>query len=206
MMIWAPLKIGNKLCRKLTILGVLVLTACGGGPRDSYYLLGDLTPPAPLEGGPIEGTIDVPAFRAAGIVNERAILFRSGPNQLAQYSYHHWFEPPGILLQPAIKDTLLRANAFDVVTSPELRLDRDYELLGNLQRFEHVPANSSIVVEVEISVRRVEGNKGLVLKTYSVDVPAPGQGVDAAVSGFSKALDLIFAEFLTDLSVIISGS
>lgn len=197
---------GAKLWRRLLILGVLVLPACGGGPRDSYYLLGDLTPPAPLVGGPIEGVIDVPAFRAAGIVNERAILFRSGPNQLAQYSYHHWFEPPGILVQRAIKDTLLRANAFDAVTSPELRLDRDYELLGSLQRFEHVPASSSIVVEVEISVRRVDGNQGLVLKTYSVDVPAPGQGVEVAVSGFSKALDLIFAEFLTDLSAISSGS
>ena len=188
--------------RRLLVVGVLALAACSAGsvPRDSYYRLGELLTPAPLEGGPIKGVIDVPPFRAAGIVNERAILFRDGPSQLAQYSYHHWFEPPGALLQRATINTLRSASAFEAVTSPELRLDRDFELLGNLRRFEHIPATSSVVVEIDVSLRRVRGNESLILKSYSAEVSAPGNGAEAAVSGFSKALDQIFAELLHDLA------
>ena len=204
----AHLRAGVGLSRRLLVLGVLALSACefGSPPRDSYYRLGELSTSTSLPGGPIEGVVDVPPFRAAGIVNERAILFRDGPNQLAQYSYHHWFEPPGALLQRAAIDVLRRANAFESVTSPELRLDRDYELLGNLRRLEHVPASSSVIVEVDISVRRVRGNHALILKTYAVEAPAQGRGVDAAVAGFSKALDSIFAELLNDLAAVRAGS
>jgi cholesterol transport system auxiliary component len=197
----ASLRAAAWLNRCLLVVGVLALAACSSGsvPRDSYYRLGELSTPAPLEGGPIPGVIDVPPFRAAGIVNERAILFRDGPSELSQYSYNHWFEPPGALLQRATIDTLRSAKAFDAVTSPELRLDRDYELLGNLRRFEHVPATSSVVVEIDVSLRRVRGNQSLILRTYSAEVPAPGPGAGAAVSGFSKALDQIFTELLNDL-------
>jgi len=186
----------------LAIFGALALSACTSGspPRDNYYHLSELSVSTLSADGPIEGVIDVPPFRAAGIVNERAILFRSGANQLSQYSYHHWFESPGALLQRSIIDALRRAKTFEMVTSPEMRLDRDYELLGQLLRFEHVPATSSVVVELEISVRSVRGNDALILKTYSAEVPAPGRGVDAAVEGLSEALSSIVAELLSDLA------
>lgn len=194
-------KAGINLSRRFAVLGVLVLTACmSGPPRDNFYHLTELPVSAPLPGGPIEGVIDVPPFRAAGIVNERAILFRTGANKLSQYSYHHWFEPPGALLQRAVIDALRRAEAFEMVTSPEMRLDRDYELLGNLRRFEHVPATSSAIVEMEISVRLVRGNEAIVLKTYSAEIPTSGGGVDGAVAGLSGALGSIFAELMGDLA------
>jgi cholesterol transport system auxiliary component len=188
--------------RRLAILGALVLSACAGGspPRDNFYRLGELSSPVSFPGGPIEGVIDVPPFRAAGTLNERAVLFRSGANQLSQYSYHHWFEPAGVLLQRATIKALRRVEAFEMVTSPEMRLDRDYELLGNLRRFEHIPATSSAIVEVEISVRLVRGNRALILKTYAAEVPALGRGAGAAVAGLSNALDSIFIELLIDLA------
>ena len=185
----------------LALLSALVLVGCGGGspPRDNYYRLAELSAPASFSDGPINGVIDVPPFRAAGVVNERAVLFRSGANQLSQYSYHHWFEPPGALLQRATMRALRESNAFELVTSPEMRLDRDFELLGNLRRFEHVPATSSVFVEVEISVRRVRGNEPVILKTYVGEAAAPGRGVEGAVAGISNALDTIYAELLRDL-------
>jgi cholesterol transport system auxiliary component len=194
--------VGAHLRRGFLVLSILTLSACsmGSPPRDNFYRLASESAIAPLSGGPIEGVIDVPPFRAAGIVNERAILFRSGTNKLSQYSYHHWFEPPGVLLQRATINVLRGAEAFEMVTSPEMRLDRDYELLGNLRRFEHIPATSSVIVEMEITVRLVRGNEALVLKTYSAEVPASGRSVDAVVAGLSEALGSIFGELLDDLA------
>ena len=73
--------------RRLFLAGLLALGGCsvGGAPRDSFYRLAESSPPV-LPGGPIPGVIDVPPFRAAGIINERSILFRSGTNELSQYS------------------------------------------------------------------------------------------------------------------------
>ncbi len=192
---------GQRIKSALAVLSIIALVGCSSGspPRDNYYRLAELSTPSSFAEGPINGVIDVPPFRAAGIVNERAVLFRSGANQLSQYSYHHWFEPPGVLLQRATIRALRRANAFELVTSPEMRLDRDFELLGNLRRFEHVPATSSVFVEVEISIRRVSGNEPVILKTYVNEAAAPGRGVEAAVAGISNALDSIYAELLRDL-------
>lgn len=191
-----------RIVHGLVALGAFALFGCmsGSPPRDNFYHLSELSVSTLSADGPIEGVIDVPPFRAAGIVNERSILFRSGSNQLSQYSYHHWFEPPGVLLQRSIIDALRRAKAFEMVTSPEMRLDRDYELLGHLRRFEHVPAASSAIVELEISVRSVRGNDALILKTYSAEIPVSGRGVDAAVAGLSEAMSSIVAELLGDLS------
>lgn len=198
----ASVGVGAHLRRGLLVLSILALSSCsmGSPPRDNFYHLALVSEIAPLSGGPIGGVIDVPPFRAAGIVNERAILFRSGANQLSQYSYHHWFETPGALLQRATISALRRAEAFEMVTSPEMRLDRDYELLGNLRRFEHVPATSSVIIELEISVRLVRGNEAVVLKTYSAEVPVSGRSVDAAVAGLSEALESIFGELVDDLA------
>lgn len=190
--------------RRFFVLGTLALSACVGGspPRDTYYRLGEIDLPLPMPGGPIEGVLDVPPFRAAGIINERALLFRDGPSQLSQYSYHHWFEPTGALLQRVTIDTLRRAQAFDAVTSPELRLDRDFELLGNIRRFEHVPAESSVVVEIEVSLRQVRGNHALILKTYIAEAPVAGSGVPAAVAAFTAALESVFGDLLNDIAAL----
>jgi len=183
------------------------LTACGSAdpvPPDMFYRLTGLAQPAALAGGPIKGTIEVPPFRAAGVVNERAILYREGPRALTQYSYHSWSEPPAVLVQQAFIDALRSAQAFALVGTPSMRLDRDYELIGALQQFEHVIAGNAgtAVVEVEVVLRRVRGNQVLIAKTYRGEEPASVSDIDAAVGSFAKAMDKILAEFLRDLAAL----
>ncbi|MEQ9448906.1 MAG: hypothetical protein RLN70_08365, partial [Rhodospirillaceae bacterium] len=61
--------------RRFVVASVLAfsLAACGGGsgaPRDSYYRVGEISVPSGALSAPVPGTIDVPPFRASGIVNE----------------------------------------------------------------------------------------------------------------------------------------
>ncbi|MEQ9448868.1 MAG: ABC-type transport auxiliary lipoprotein family protein, partial [Rhodospirillaceae bacterium] len=108
-------------------------------------------------------------------------------------------------LQRLTIDVLRNANVFEAVTSPALRLDRDYELLGNLLRFEHVPESSSVIVEIEITLRRVRGNEPLILKTYTAEASVSGRSIDAAVAGFSNALNGIFADLAADIAAAMEG-
>ena len=191
----------------LSVSAAFALAACGSSdpvPPDMFYRLAGLAQQSPLAGGPIKGTMEVPPFRAAGVVNERAILYREGPRALTQYSYHSWSDPPAVLVQQAFIDALRSAQAFTLVGAPSMRLDRDYELIGTLQQLEHVISGvgGTAVIELEVVVRRVRGNQVVIAKTYRGEEPASAGDIDATVGSFTKAMDKILADFTRDLAAL----
>jgi ABC-type uncharacterized transport system auxiliary subunit len=192
----------------LCAASAVLLSACSSDPvpRDTFYRLGAAATPAPLAGGPIKGTAEVPLFRAQGIINERAVLYRESARELAQYNYHAWLEPPSVMLQRAFVEALRGANAFSTVASPEMRLDRDYELIGNIREWEHVlpqgGAGPAVAIVIEVALRRVAGNKEVLVKTYRVTEPASGESVDAAAAAFTTGLDKVLAQVLADLATL----
>lgn len=192
--------------RRLLAAGLAAgaLAACSSDPvpPNVFYRLGAPAIPAARAGGPVSGTLEVPPLRAAGIVNERSILYREGASQLMQYSYHSWVEPPTAMLQRAFIDVLRGAQAFQNVVPPDMRLDRDYELRGELKKWEHVRASNTVAVEIELSLRRVRDNQLLHLKTYRADAPAAGEGIEPVVAGFTRGMDTIYAQLLTDLAAL----
>jgi ABC-type uncharacterized transport system auxiliary subunit len=190
---------GRALCAGLMLLG---LAACGGAkaPETSYYRLHHVTDIPTRAGGPLPGVVDVPAFHADGLVNDRAIVYRKGPATVAAYSYHFWWEAPDTMLQDSLVDALRRANAFQLVTTPELRLDRSYEVIGRVRRFEQEGAG--VNVEVELMLRLTTSGAPLLLKTYRQNVPAADTSIPAAVDAFSTAVDQIWAQFIADLDAV----
>jgi ABC-type uncharacterized transport system auxiliary subunit len=180
------------MSRRLTIcaLSAVLLTACSSDPvpRDTFYRL------------------DIPLFKAQGIINERAVLYRESARELAQYSYHAWLEPPSVMLQRVFVEGLRSAQAFTTVSSPEMRLDRDYELLGNIREWEHVlpqgGSGPSVAIAVDLGLRRVAGNQEVLVKTYRVTEPTAGESVDAAVAAFTIGLDKVLAQFLADVAAL----
>ena len=200
----------NQVSRRLilSLAAAALLSACSSDPvpRDIFYRLGPAATPAPLAGGPIRGTVEVPLFKAQGIINERAVLYRQSARDLSQYSYHAWLEPPSVMLQRTFVEALRAAQAFTAVASPEMRLDRDYELVGNIREWEHVlPQNGAgpaVAIAVDIALRRIAGNSEVLVKTYRVTEPTAGESVDAATAAFTTGLDKILAQVLVDLAAL----
>jgi ABC-type uncharacterized transport system auxiliary subunit len=188
----------------LSSAAVMALAACSSDPlpRDTFYRLGAPAMPQQRAGGPLPGVLEVPPLRASGIVNERAILYRDGATQLAQYSYHAWVEPPTAMLQHSLMDVLRQAQAFDNVVSPEMRLDRDFELLGTLREWEHVRSDNTAAIEIDVVLRRVRANQQLLLKTYRASEPAAGDSIDAVVAAFTRGMDSIYKDLIADLGSI----
>ena len=188
----------------LASTALLLLAACSSDPvpRDAFYRLGGAAAVAPRAGGPIRGGLEIPPLRAAGIVNERAILYRDSPTRLEQYSYHAWIEPPAALVQRALIDVLRQNQAFERIVSPDMRLDRDYELGGDLRRWEHVRGENAAAIEIEISIRRIRGNQQVLLKTYSANVPAQGESIDAVVAAFTRGMYSISAALMADIALL----
>jgi cholesterol transport system auxiliary component len=178
------------------------LAACSSPPvpTDTYYnLTAGIAGGAP-SGVTISGTVEVPPFRADGVINERAIVYRETDTTQKQYTYHFWSEPPSVMLQRSLIDALRGAKTFDQTASPEVRANRDYEIVGTLRRLEHVVSGANkVVVEFDIALRRIRGNDVLFLKTYRTERSA-GRGVSAAVSAMSAAVDELLGEALKDIT------
>ncbi len=192
----------------LSLLAMAPLVACSSDPvpRDTFYRLGAPATPAVLAGGPVKGTVEVPLFKAQGIINERAVLYRQAARELSQYSYHAWLEPPSVMLQRVFVGALRDAQAFTAVATPDMRLDRNYELTGNILEWEHVLPQGgngpAVAIALEIGLRRVAGNQQVIMKTYRVTEPAAGESVDAATMAFTSGLDKVVAQFLADVAVL----
>jgi len=106
------------------------------------------------------------------------------------------------MLQRSLIDALRSAKSFDQVVAPEVRADREYELIGTLRRLEHVVGGSGqVVVEFDIGLRRVRGNDTLFLNTYRTETSA-GAGVAGAVAAMSSAVDSLLAQVLSDINNI----
>lgn len=191
--------------RRWFLGSALALSACSSGavPRDTFYRLGALAAPQALVGGPIKGTVEIPPFRAQGIVNERAVLYRESARELAQYNYHTWIEPASQMASRAFIEALRAAQAFTAVASPEMRQNRDYELLGDVREWEHVlpqAGGPAAAIAIDISLRRTGDNREMIVKSYRVNEPVAGDTIDAVVQGFTTGLDKIIAQVLGDLA------
>ncbi len=191
--------------RRWFLGSALALSACSSGavPRDTFYRLGAPAAPQALAGGPIKGTVEIPPFRAQGIVNERAVLYRESARELAQYNYHTWIEPASQMASRAFVEALRAAQAFTAVASPEMRQNRDYELLGDVREWEHVlpqAGGPAAAIAIDISLRRTGDNREMIVKSYRVNEPVAGDSIDAVVQGFTTGLDKIIAQVLGDLA------
>lgn len=178
------------------------LAACSSAPVpvDTFYRL-NTDAPALKSAVKLKGMAEVSPIRGEGVVNERALLFRPSMSELQQYSYHFWADTPASMLQRDLIDALRSAGVFDAVAMPEMRLNRDYEVMGTLRKLENdmTGGGNRAVVELELGVRQVRGNKILLLKVYNAEAAAAG-GMPELVSAFSAALGQIFGQFVGDLS------
>lgn len=190
-----------KLAVAVGLIGGL-LSACSSPPvpTDTYYNLTAGRDMSVSVSGTIDGTVEVPPFKAEGVINERAIVYRESATVQKQYTYHYWSEPPAIMMQRSLIDALRGTRVFDQVVAPEVRADREYELIGTLRSLEHVVGGSGqVVVEFDIGLRRVRGNDTIFLNTYRTEARAGG-GVGGAVTAMSSALDTLLGQALKDIA------
>jgi ABC-type uncharacterized transport system auxiliary subunit len=181
---------------------LLALAACSASPVpiDTFYRLEPVN--ASAASATLPGTVEVAPLRGEGVVNGRALLYRKSATELQQYSYHFWADTPATMLQRNLVDLLRGAKTFETVVTPDMRLDRAYEIIGTVRKLENDQSRggSRAVMEIELGVRKVAGNAMLFLKVYSADVLVPESGMPAFIAGLSAAQAQIYSQFLADLA------
>ena len=150
-----------------SLVGLLAVGALGCStapiPRDHFYRIAAEAPEGSRAPPPhLQGTLAVGRFRADGLTNERAILYRDRAHDLEvqQHRYHYWVESPTQLLQEELAGYLRARNVATTVLTPEVRVRPDYLVTGRLNRFERVVGGNPSRVLVEMRLNLVD-QKGL---------------------------------------------
>ena len=185
------------------IVTVLLVGACAQPelPKDNFYRL-QAAQPSSKGKVLFSGGIDVERFVADGLTASRPIVYSESenPNQLREYHYHFWTEPPVVMLRDQLVDYLRQAGIADRIVTPELRTNTRYTLIGKIKRLEKVVGSPPRAV-LELELALLEDKTGLLihLGSYRVEKPAASASVGDAVVALNQALGEIYSRFVADL-------
>ena len=209
----------------LLVLALAGLAGCIGSappvPRDHYYRV--LVAPPAQGGAPqsaaqsatgqsatgqsaagimFPGVLSVAPLDAGGLLRERPLLYSATgrAHEVQQHDYYYWMDPPPKMLQAQLVDYLRASGLAEAVITPDLRVRPDYEITGRLRRFERLLGGgpTRVVAEVELALVETGRKQLLVVETYSAEVAAADDGVEASVLALAQALGRIFERFLAD--------
>jgi len=138
------------------LLLLIPLTACTQSeiPPDRYYRIVVDKPEATPVRPPLDGPLEVDRPAADGLLGARPIVYAEAarPNELQEYSYDFWTEPPALMLQSELVSYLRAARIADMVVTPGLRVNAAYRLSGRLRRLEHLVGDQpKVLVEIEFA-------------------------------------------------------
>ncbi len=188
-------------------LGVLI-TGCAAQPpvpNDKYYRLQAVFAAEPSASAKFPGNFEIERFTADGLTAGRPIVYveTNDPNQLQEYHYHFWTQPPTVMLRDELVTYLRQAKIADSVVIPEMRLEPQYLMTGRIRTLEQVLGSPNRTrMELEIALRQPGTGKLMFLKSYEHETTQASPGVAAAVDSLNEALNIIYSDLLADLRAL----
>ncbi len=190
--------------RSCLLIVLFALAACSSPtvPDFTWYRL---PPASPLEAmpAPRHAIVEVEAFGADGLYADTALVYALDPQaqQLRQYHYQVWADPPTRFLQRRLI-LMLRDSGWAREVTDQLPASRGaIRIDGILLRMDRVPqAGGGWRVEVALKLQAITpGGETLVDARYQESEPALGNELKASVDAYGVAIDRAFARFYADL-------
>ena len=188
------------------MLSTLLLVACGAPvvPDFTYFRLPRPQPVEPLAVPLFADPLVVEAFGADGLYADQALIYAvdADAQQLRQYHYQLWTDPPVRILQRRLIAILREAKVAAQVTDELPASHPAIRIRGVILRFDRVPATDgrwSVVVALKLRADALDGTP-LVDDYYRAEQAATDAGMKATVAAYGSALDTIYAQFQADLS------
>ena len=191
--------------RSIALLALTVLAGCGSPtvPDFTYYRLPS---PEPLPQSPallFRESIVVDVFGADGLYADQALIYGldDSAQELRQYHYQLWTDPPTRILQRRLIQQLRGAKISAQVTDELPASSVAVRISGVILRFDRIPiAAGGFNAVVALKLRAdAPGGEPLLDEYYRAELPASGASVKATVDAYGAALDQIYAQFYADL-------
>jgi cholesterol transport system auxiliary component len=186
------------------LIATVALAACSAPtvPDFTYYRL---PRPASLEAAPkpLFGDIVVDAFAADGLYGDQALIYATDPSaqELRQYHYQLWTDPPARVLQRRLIQQLRETNVAGEITDELPASHPAIRISGTILRFDRAPNESGgFIATVALKLRADdEGGAPMLDDYYRAERPTADATMRATVDAYGAALDQVFAAFYADL-------
>ncbi|MEO6344695.1 MAG: ABC-type transport auxiliary lipoprotein family protein [Dokdonella sp.] len=184
---------------------LLVLAGCGAAtvPDFTYFRLPRPQPVEPLASPLFRDSFVVDVFGADGLYADQALIYALDPGaqQLRQYHYQLWTDPPTRILQRRLIAQLRESGMAQQVTDELPASQEAIRISGIILRFDRVPIEGGGFSAAVALKLRANGRDGMPLVDdfYHAEVAAAGAGMQATVDAYGAALDTVFAQFRADL-------
>lgn len=191
--------------RWILLIALTVFAGCGAPtvPDFTYFRLPRAQPLEQAATPLFRDPIVVDAFGADGLYGDQPLIYALDPGaqQLRQYHYQLWTDPPTRILQRRLIAQLREALASAEVTDELPASQSAIRISGIILRFDRVPTGAggfNAVVALKLRADRHDGTL-LLDDYYHAEVAAGGTDLKATVDAYGAALDTIFAQFYADL-------
>jgi cholesterol transport system auxiliary component len=189
--------------RPLTLLfACLALSGCAAlaaldqaaTPLDVHELRAPAELPQARATSPLHLSVEVPS--TGGAIETDRILVRTSPTQIAYLPDARWSASAPQMLQTAMVETFLRADAFAFVERRPLGPAGDLALVTTLLDFGAEVAGEGAVVEMTLVARLVRERDASILsrRTFRRTVPVPDTSSAAILAGYAAASETLLGE------------
>src|SRR2546426_6879566 len=137
------------------------VAACRGGRPIRYYTV-ELPPGPHASTNVYPITVLIGRIGAPGILQDEPIAYRSGPNEIGTYHYHHWVEPPVRMVKVILIRQLRASGKYRSVAELGSSAQGEFVLHGRLYDFEEVDSGGTtalVTMEFERSEERRVGKE-----------------------------------------------
>lgn len=183
---------------------LIILAGCSGKIRyPSYYTLNLPAPPDPPAAENAKATVAIREFSAPAYLRRGTVVFKTSPESVGFYAYHHWAIDPCEFVTDSMRDRLSATGLFAHVKLYDGRPDAEYLVSGRLERLEEIDYEGGVKVVVAISAQMIRLDTGATVwtKTVSRVGNVEKRDVRAVVSAMSNTMDVALQELLTPLPV-----
>ena len=185
-------------------IATVALAGCGAPtvPDFTYYRLPrpELLEAAPK---PLFGDIVVDVFAADGLFGDQALIYATDPGaqELRQYHYQLWTDPPTRVLQRRMIEQLRKTNVAGEITDELPASHPAIRISGTILRFDRAPNEAGgFTATVALKIRADDETGTPMLDDYyRAEKPAADATMRATVDAYGAALDQVFATFYADL-------
>lgn len=171
-----------------------------GLPQTHYYIVE--VPHASAQTSPaIPRHLTVARFRAADVLQDDRILYRSSENEVGFYEYQRWASPPVDLVTQYLLHRLKDSGVFSGVHAAPEGIRSDYTLQGRVMHFEERDRGKEVSTHVALEAELTDNKTHTVLWRDEVECTRPvgTHTVSAVVQGIEQCLDETSSKLLMSL-------
>jgi ABC-type uncharacterized transport system auxiliary subunit len=172
----------------LALAAAAFFSACGGGRPIHYYTV-ELPPSPPPSTNAQPITVLIGHIGSPEILQGDAIAYRTGPNEIGTYDYHHWAEPPARMVKVMLVRRLRSSGKYQSVAELGSSAAGDFVLQGRLYDFEEVDSGGiAALVSMEFELVDRKAHKTVWTHFYSRSLPVQGKDIADVVAGLDHNL------------------